>query len=124
MQDLHGDSMYSRLVEEWYNFYNRIEKKPSKEIVLNTHNIKSPKDFDKELLVYLARTKGLDYIDNMIKDLKARNAFTSDEYYSRLKAKYREYSKVEIDSEDIISEISEKVEEVYQREFNPPFYTR
>ena len=68
--------MYSKLVGEWYNFYNRIEKKPSKEIVLNTHNIKSPKDFDKELLVYLARTKGLDYIDNMIKDLKARNAFT------------------------------------------------
>ena len=124
MQDLHGDSMYSRLVEEWYNFYNRIEKKPSKEIVLNTHNIKSPKDFDKELLIHLTRTKGLGYIDNMIKDLKARNAFTSDEYYSRLNAKYRTYSKVEIDSEDIISEISEKVEEVYQREFNPPFYTR
>ena len=75
-------------------------------------------------LIHLTRTKGLDYIDNMIEDLKARNAFTSDEYYSRLKAKYREYSKVEIDSEDIISEISEKVEEVYQREFNPPFYTR
>ena len=54
----------------------------------------------------------------MIKDLKARNAFTSDEYYSRLKAKYSKYSKVEIDSEDIISEISEKV---YQREFNPLF---
>jgi len=121
VKDLHGDSMYSRLVEEWYNFYNRIEKKSSKEIVLNTHNIKSPKDFDKELLVYLARTKGFDYIDNMIKDLKARNAFTSDEYYSRLKAKYRDYAKVEIDSEDIISEISEKGEEVYQREFNPPF---
>ena len=124
MQDLHGDSIYSKLVEEWYNFYNRIEKKPSKEIVLNSHNIKSPKDFDKELLVHLARTKGFDYIDNMIKDLKARNAFHSDEYYSRLKARYREYSKVEIDSEDIISEISEKVEEVYQREFNPPYYTR
>ena len=124
VKDLHGDSMYSRLVEEWYNFYNRIEKKPSKEIVLNTHNIKSPKDFDKELLVHLARTKGFDYMDNMIKDLKARNAFHSDEYYSRLKARYREYSEVEIDSEDIISEISEKVEEVYQREFNPPFYTR
>ena len=57
----------------------------------------------------------------MIKDLKARNAFTSHENYSRSKAKYRTYSKVEIDSEDIISEISEKVEEVYQREFNPPF---
>ena len=124
MQDLHGDSMYSRLVDEWYNFYNRIEKRSSKEIVLNTNNIKSPKDFDKELLIYLTRTKGLDYIDNMIEDLKARNAFTSDEYYSRLKARYREYSKVEIDSEDIISEISEKVEEVYQREFSPPFYTR
>ena len=60
----------------------------------------------------------------MIKDLKARNAFSSDEYYSRSKAKYRGYAKVEIDSEDIISEISEKVEEVYQREFSPPFYTR
>ena len=59
----------------------------------------------------------------MIKDLKARKAFTSDEYYSRLKSRYREYSKVEIDSEDIISEISEKVEEVYQIEFNPPFHT-
>jgi len=58
------------------------------------------------------------FLLNMIKDLKARNAFTSDEYYSRLKAKYSKYSKVEIDSEDIISEISEKV---YQREFNPLF---
>ena len=57
----------------------------------------------------------------MIVDLKARKAFTSDEYYSRLKSRCREYSEVEIDSEDIISEISEKVEEVYQREFNPPF---
>jgi len=60
----------------------------------------------------------------MIKDLKARNAFTSHENYSRSKAKYRTYSKVEIDLEDIISEISEKVEEVYPREFNPPSYTR
>ena len=58
------------------------------------------------------------FLLNMIKDLKARNAFTSDEYYSRLKAKYSKYSKVEIDSEDIISKISEKV---YQREFNPLF---
>jgi hypothetical protein len=56
----------------------------------------------------------------MIKDLKARNAFTSDEYYSRLKAKYREYSKVEIDSEDIISGINKRVEEVYQGLSTPP----
>jgi len=60
----------------------------------------------------------------MIVDIKVRKAFTSDEYYSRLKARCREYSEVEIDSEDIISEISEKVGEVYQREFNPTFYTR
>jgi len=83
--------------------------------------MKSPKDFDKELQIYLVQTMGLDYVLNMIKGLKARNAFTSDEYYSRLKAKYRGYAKVEIDSEDIISENSEKVEEVYQREINPSF---
>ena len=58
----------------------------------------------------------------MIKDLKARNAFTSDEYYSRLKAKYSKYSKVEIDSEDIISEISEKVGR-YTRESLILFFT-
>ena len=63
------------------------------------------------------------YYENIVIDGKhlSKNPFTSDEYYSRLKAKYRGYSKVEIDSEDIISEISEKVEEVFQREFNPPF---
>ena len=66
------------------------------------------------------------YYENIVIDGKhlSKNPFTSDEYYSRLKAKYRGYAKVEIDSEDIISEISEKVEEVYQREFNPSFYTR
>jgi len=36
VKDLYGDSLYSKLVVEWYNFYNRIEKKPSKEVVLIT----------------------------------------------------------------------------------------
>ena len=36
VKDLYGDSLYSKLVVEWYNFYNRIEKKPRKEVVLIT----------------------------------------------------------------------------------------
>ena len=50
------------------------------------------------------------YYENIVIDGKhlSKNPFTSDEYYSRLKAKYRGYSKVEIDSEDIISEIRDQ----------------
>ena len=44
--------------------------------------------------------------------MKLKKVFSQKEYYSRLKSKYRKMSKVEIDEEDVISEINMKVKEV------------
>jgi len=76
------------------------------------YKISTPKDFDNQLLIGLVQTLGFNHIDEIIEQMKLKKVFSQKEYYSRLKSKYRKMSKVEIDEEDVISEINMKVKEV------------
>ena len=61
----------------------------------------------------LQKQIGLEEVDKIIELLKAKNTFTQKEYYSRMKRKYRNMTKTHIDSDDIISEINKKVNDIY-----------
>ena len=76
-------------------------------------NIHTPKDLDKALLQTLIKQVGFEEVDKVIEELKAKNTFSHKEYYSRMKRKYRKMTKTHIDSDDIISEINKKVNEIY-----------
>ena len=61
----------------------------------------------------LQKQIGLEEVDIVIEKLKAKNTFPHKEYYSRMKRKYRNMTKTHIDSDDIISEINKKVNDIY-----------
>ena len=77
-----------------------------------SNQITSPKDFDKQLLIGLVQSLGYGHIDDVIEQMKTMKVFNQKEYYSMLKSKYRRLSKVDISDEDVISEISMKINEV------------
>ena len=111
-KDLADKELYYYLLDRWYEYYKGIEKQTNSKINIMSNQITSPKDFDKQLLIGLVQTLGFNQIDDVIEQMKARKVFSQKEYYSRLKSKYRKMSKVEIDEEDVISEINMKVKEV------------
>jgi hypothetical protein len=111
VKDLSDKELYYYLIDKWYENYNNIEKQKQK-IKIMDYKISTPKDFDNQLLIGLVQTLGFNHIDEIIEQMKLKKVFSQKEYYSRLKSKYRKMSKVEIDEEDVISEINMKVKEV------------
>ena len=49
----------------------------------------------------------------MIQQMKYKGVFKHNEYYSRLRSKFKKLCKEDIDENDIISEINKKIDEVY-----------
>jgi len=110
-KDLSNKDFYYFLVDEWYKHYNSIDKQKNK-IEVMQNKIKTPKDFDRQLLIQLVGKLGYEKIDCLIEQMKHKGVFTQKEYYSRMKSKYRKMSKMRIEREDTINEINEKVKEV------------
>jgi|TARA_R110000822_G_C15335815_1_gene495212 hypothetical protein len=110
-KDLIDKQLYNYLLDKWYEYYKEIEKQKSK-INIMSNQITSPKDFDKQLLIGLVQSLGYNHIDDVIEQMKTKKVFHQREYYSRLKSKYKRLSKVDINDEDVISEIDMKIKEV------------
>jgi hypothetical protein len=110
-KDLIDKQLYNYLLDKWYEYYKEIEKQKSK-INIMSNQITSPKDFDKQLLIGLVQSLGYNHIDDVIEQMKTKKVFHQREYYSRLKSKYKRLSKVDINDEDVISEIDMKIIEV------------
>jgi hypothetical protein len=113
LKHLTKDSIFRTLLNAWKEYYNKIEKQNTKQIKIMSSNIHTPKDLDKALLQTLIKQVGFEKVDRMIEELKAKNTFSHKEYYSRMKRKYRKMTKTHIDSDDMISEINKKVNEIY-----------
>jgi len=110
-KDLSNRDLYLHILDKWYDYYKEIEKKKSK-INIMSNQIISPKDFDKQLLIGLVQSVGYNHIDDVIEQMKTMKVFHQKEYYSRLKSKYKRLSKVDLNDEDVISEIDMKIKEV------------
>lgn len=109
--DLINKQLYNYLLDKWYEYYKEIEKQKSK-INIMSNQITSPKDFDRQLLIGLVQSLGYNHIDDVIEQMKTMKVFHQKEYYSRLKSKYKRLSKVDLNDEDVISEIDMKIKEV------------
>ena len=110
-KDLTDKQLYNYLLDKWYEYYKEIEKQKSK-INIMSNQITSPKDFDRQLLIGLVQSLGYNHIDDVIEQMKTMKVFHQKEYYSRLKSKYKRLSKVDLNDEDVISEIDMKIKEV------------
>jgi len=110
-KDLINKQLYNYLLDKWYEYYKEIEKQKSK-INIMSNQITSPKDFDRQLLIGLVQSLGYNHIDDVIEQMKTMKVFHQKEYYSRLKSKYKRLSKVDLNDEDVISEIDMKIKEV------------
>ena len=110
-KDLIDKQLYNYLLDKWYEYYKEIEKQKRK-INIMSNQITSPKDFDRQLLIGLVQSLGYNHIDDVIEQMKTMKVFHQKEYYSRLKSKYKRLSKVDLNDEDVISEIDMKIKEV------------
>jgi len=111
LKDLLSRNTYHYMIDEWLQHYQNIQKQNNK-IEIMTELIKSPKDFDNQLLTGIVKSLGYEYIDKIIEKMKLTKTFNHKEYYSILKNKYKKLSKINIEPTDIINEINEKIEEV------------
>jgi hypothetical protein len=110
---LHREDIFQKMADLWYNYYKSINKLNDKGLNINMDKIKTEGDFEKALLAGLLQNLGMEEVNYLIEQMKAKGVYRHNEYYSRLKSKFRKMCKVNIEEEDIISEINKKIEEVY-----------
>lgn len=110
---LFREDTYKKVADLWIMHYHNINKLNDKGINIITANIRTEGDLDKALLTGLLKQLGMKEIELLFKRLKSEGIFKHNEYYSRLRSKYKKMCQVEIDSEDIISEVNKKIDEIY-----------
>lgn len=111
VKDLGTEELFKKLLHFWYGYYQKIQKH-SKTIKIMAGNIKSPKDVETSIFNALVRRNPKE-VQRLLLELKAKDVFHHKEYYSRLNSKIRNIQKeVEIEN-DLIDELSSKIEGVY-----------
>ena len=76
------------------------------------NNIKTPKDVETRIFNALVR-KNPKEVQRFLKELKAQNVFEHKEYYSRLNSKIRNIHKTQVVENDLIDELSSRIEGIY-----------
>ncbi len=110
---LTNENFYTNIIQRWGNEYFSINKLKSN-LIMDTNNIKTPKDGANAIFSLLLQEKGQDFINNIIADLKARNTYSDPKYYSRLKDELRKITIASKNAEqsELIKELDEAVREV------------
>ena len=75
-------------------------------------NIKKPSDVEKVIFNALVR-RNYKEVQKFLLELKAKDVFQHKEYYSRLNSKIRRIQNDEEVKNDLIDELTKKVEEIY-----------
>jgi hypothetical protein len=109
---LSKEKFYVALVDQWISEYEGIQK--LNEINLNLNDMKSPKDFIRQLALMKIQEIGQQKTLDLVEELRAKEAFEKKEYYSRLKRDIREICKTPnlTTSNDLITELDKKVRSV------------
>ena len=110
---LYREEIYKKMADLWYSYYKDINKISDRGIKIKMEQIKTERDFERALLTGLAQKLGIEEINHLIKQMKSKGVFKHNEYYSRLRSKFKKLCKEDIDENDIISEINKKIDEVY-----------
>ena len=76
------------------------------------NNIKTPKDVETRIFNALVR-RNPEEVQRFLLELKAKDVFEHKEYYSRLNSKIRNIQKTQIVDNDLIDELSSKIEGIY-----------
>ncbi len=111
VSSLSDEKFYMELCDRWEAEYEAINKINS--INLNLIDMKSEKDFYKQLELFAVHTIGHDKLMEAIEEMRIRKVFTHPEYYSRLKSglkKLCETPKLTASSELII-ELDKKIKD-------------
>jgi len=106
---LSDEKFYMILFNMWHSEFEQINKLNS--INFNLSEMKSPKDFWRQIELFAINAIGQDKIMQEVENLRARNAFDKPEYYSRLKKEIKELGKtpdLTIKS-DLIEELEKKI---------------
>jgi len=109
--DLGSEELFKKLLHIWYSYYQQIQKH-SKTIKIMADNIKTPKDVETRIFNALVRRNPKE-VQRFLLELKAKDVFEHKEYYSRLNSKIRNIQKTQIVENDLIDELSSKIEGIY-----------
>ena len=109
--DLGSEELFKKLLHLWYSYYQQIQKH-SKTIKIMADNIKTPKDVETRIFNALVRRNPKE-VQRFLLELKAKDVFEHKEYYSRLNSKIRNIHKEEEVENDLIEELSSKIEGIY-----------
>jgi len=109
--DLGSEELFKKLLHIWYGYYQRIQKH-SKNYKLMSYNIKTPKDVE-SLFFKLMVKKNPAEVKRIQDEIKAKQLFEHKEYYSRLNSKIRNIHNEEEVQNDLIEELSKKIEGIY-----------
>lgn len=106
---LHQEKFYMNLVNAWVAEYETIDKLNL--INFNLTEMKSPKDFMRQLILMKINEIGPENVMQLVEDLRARNAFDKPEYYSRLKKDIKTLCKTpnSTNSSELVTELDKKV---------------
>ncbi|MGJ8759372.1 MAG: phage/plasmid replication domain-containing protein [Polaribacter sp.] len=108
-RNLSEEKFYMKTYDKWFAEYESINKLHS--INFNLSDMKSPKDFWKQINLMAINMIGQDKIMQEIENLRHQKAFSKPEYYSRLKKDVRELTKTPelTTSSDLVAELDKKM---------------
>ncbi len=81
---LSDEAFYMGVVDMWGKEYYSIDKLKAISI-MNTSDIKTPKDGVMAMLGVLLQKEGVEFVDTYISDLRAKKTYSDPKYYTRLK---------------------------------------
>lgn len=108
---LFDESFYIALVKRWVQEYEAINKLHL--INFNLTEMKSPKDFLRQMALMKIKEIGQNNAMKLVEDLRAKHVFDNPEYYSRLKAEIKKLCKTPefTSSSELVEELNKKVSE-------------
>lgn len=110
---LTDEEFYTEMVKHWGNEYFSINKLKSVSM-MDTTNIKTPKEGAAALFSMMLQEKGQGFINSYISDLKAKNTYPDPKYYTRLKDELNRLivASTATDQHELINELDKAVKEI------------
>ncbi len=108
---LSDEAFYMGVVDMWGKEYYSIDK--LKSISMDATKIKNAKDCKDAIVGLFLQEKGIEFIDNLIKELKAKESFNDRKMYSRLRSDLIESLRATTttDQNELIKELDQAVKD-------------
>ena len=108
---LTDEQFYIDAVNRWLNEYRAIQKQ--RDIRINFTDMKTPKDFFRQLQLFAVHEIGQDRLMQTIDEMRSQGTFEKPEYYSRLKKELKELcsSPNLTTSSELVTELDKKVDQ-------------